>query len=692
MGEGAGARGSLWRSAARAPSFAPLGQDLEVDVAVIGGGITGVTAAALLVKQGKSVALLEALEVGAGETGLTTAHLTEVLDVRYHALESSFGREAARQVALSKRTAIARIATFVEQEGLACDFAWVPGYLYAENAEGAAELKRELVSARHAGLAIEATRQVPLPFAVQLALRVEAQAQLHPVKYLAGLRERVATWGGLIFEHTRVRAVHDGRPCRVEVEGGHTVRAREVLVAAMVPVNNRFFLHTRQAAYRTYALAGRPEVVPPPGLYWDTAEPYHYIRTQSAPGGTYVVVGGEDHKTGQGEAAHARAKLVAYARDFLGIEQVEAVWSGQVVEPVDGLPFIGKNPGCSHVYVATGYSGNGMTFGTLAAMILSDHLLGGTSPFEALYSPRRRKPLAALKQLVAENLDYPAHLVADRLRPGEVKDVAAVRAGEGRIVRAHGRRLAAYRDEGGGLHLRSAVCTHMGCHVRWNSAEQSWDCPCHGGRFDPLGGVLTGPPRAPLASVAEQPAQRPRLALWGRRADLQPKPLSTKERNVDAIQLLKEQHEEVMDALEQYEQSDDVAEKRELFIEIADNFSAHASVEEKLFYPAVYVGEMKELLQEAVEEHLAAKRTIADLLELEPSDAQFDAKMKVLQEQIEHHVEEEEKVLFPKVRQSFSKDELEALGAEMEAMTEELEQTEPRHEIPRQIDQAPPLE
>lgn len=490
---------SLWLATAARSALEPLSSDLTVDVAVVGGGIAGVTAARLLQKIGLRVALLEARRIGEGDTGHTTAHLTELLDAGYATLRSRFGREGAALAARSQREAIARIERFAQEDGIECGFTRVPGFRYAEDEEESASLDEELGAMREAGLDAARVDHVPLPYPVAGALRVGNQAQFHPLAYLAGMLERFLAEGGRAFEHTRATRVTGGR---VEIAGG-TVTCGEVVVMTHAPVSSRVAIHSKLAPYRTYAVAARLSALPPPGLYYDSKDPYHYVRTQETADGTFLVAGGEDHKAGHEEDTWRRfVALEGWLGDRFPVASIAHRWSGQVWEPADGLAFIGRSSGARHVWVGTGFSGTGMTFGTLAAMIVSDGILGRASPYAALYDATRVKPLAQARRYVTENADVAARLAKDWLSRGEVRSVAEVPAGEGRLVQVGGRMAAVHRADDGALTAVSAACTHLGCHVRWNGAESCWDCPCHGSRFDTAGEVLSGPAMKALGPVA----------------------------------------------------------------------------------------------------------------------------------------------------------------------------------------------
>lgn len=490
---------SLWLATDVADISTPIVGDITVDVAIVGAGITGITAAALLEREGKSVALVDKAHVGSGETGHTTAHLTEALDGRYTDLISKFGEEGARLAAESTRTAIDHIASVVRQHRISCGFRRVPGYFYSESPEERERLDEEGQAARRAGLRAELTSEVPLPFRVPWAVRFPDQAEFHPQQYLRALAGTLRN--SRVFEGTQVIDVEDGEPCYLRTNTG-TVTARDVIVAANVPINNRVFLHTKIAAYRSYVVAA-PISEALAGLFWDTDDPYHYTRSQEAEGRTFLIVGGEDHKVGlERDTEEAYQRLEEFVRTRFPVRSLAYRWSGQIIEPVDGLPFIGLNSLSHHVYVATGYSGNGITFGTLAGMILADVIAGRENTYADLYDATRVKLLASAKEYISENVDFPKHLVADRLTNLNVETtaLAEVARNEGKIVALDGEKYAVYRDSHGKVCALSPVCPHLGCDVRWNTAEKSWDCPCHGSRFSAEGKVVNGPAVTDLAA------------------------------------------------------------------------------------------------------------------------------------------------------------------------------------------------
>jgi glycine/D-amino acid oxidase-like deaminating enzyme/nitrite reductase/ring-hydroxylating ferredoxin subunit len=488
-------RRSIWLDTAAPEVHPPLRSNLTVDVAVIGAGVTGLTAALLLKRAGLRVAVLEAMHAGAGATGFTTAHLTCALDTEYHVLERKFGEDGARAAAEAGTFGIDFIEKLVGDLGIECDFERVPGYRYTESAVDVERLDEEMQAATRLGLHVERMNEIPLPFPTRAALCFNDQAQLHPLRYLQGLAAAVHGEGSFIFDRTRVESVEDGEPCLVRA-GGFEVHAAAVIEATHTPFGRVLSLQARLGPYTSYVIGCRLADAAPRGLYWDTASPYHYIREHQG----LLLVGGADHKTGQESDTLGRFfALEQWTRRRFKVSSVEYRWSNEVFEPADGLPYIGRIPGNSHVYCATGYAGNGMTFASTAAVMLTDLITGRPNHLADVMSPSRVKPFASAGAVVGENLNAVWKWVSARLREGRGVRVEDVPAGEGRIVEVQGKLAAVYRDHERQLHVMSPACSHAGCIVQWNSAEKTWDCPCHGGRFDPVGRVLEGPPTDPLA-------------------------------------------------------------------------------------------------------------------------------------------------------------------------------------------------
>jgi glycine/D-amino acid oxidase-like deaminating enzyme len=507
----AGKNVSIWMATADMPLHAVLESDAQADVCVIGAGIAGLTVAYRLAGDGRSVVVLDDGPVGGGETSRTTAHLVSVLDEGYAELERVHGRRGAELAAQSHAAAVDAIEGIAGAEAIDCDFLRVPGYLFCPPGESTDVLAHEREAARRAGLAVEYVEHIPVAsHDFGPALRFPNQAQFHVLKYVRGLAEAVIRRGGRIYTGARAVSIEGGKNPMVETAAGMTVSAGAVVVATNTPVNDRVAMHTKQSAYRTYVLGARVPVDSLPSvLLWDTQDPYHYVRIHRGNGTPrardWLIVGGEDHKTGQANDSDARYQaLEAWARErFPMLEDVPLRWSGQVMEPVDGLGFIGRNPGDDNVYIATGDSGNGMTHGTIAGLLIPDLIAGRDHAWAPLYDPSR-KSLRTAGEYVRENLNVAAQY-ADYLKPAEAGSTESIAAGEGAVVRRGVKLVAAYRDEAGTLHSHSAVCTHLACIVHWNATEKTWDCPCHGSRFDKMDGhVLNGPAVNALASEREE--------------------------------------------------------------------------------------------------------------------------------------------------------------------------------------------
>jgi glycine/D-amino acid oxidase-like deaminating enzyme/nitrite reductase/ring-hydroxylating ferredoxin subunit len=490
---------SLWQKTAPRAAFPALKSPFQTDVVVVGAGITGLTTALLLRREGRAVAVLEAERVGSGTTGGTSAHVTCVPDIRLARLVDRLGAGDATTYMKSAREALGLMQALAAGTAGPCDWATVPAYLLAETAEQEDELAREVEAARTLGLRASRTDRTPLPFPVAGAVLYPDQARFHPMKYLVGLARSVQDAGGQVFEHTRVRSFEEvGGFVELETDRG-AVSARRLVLATHTPVG-RSLVQAELVAYLSYLITLRLRDPVPDALFWDTSQPYHYMRRFRGEDEELLVLGGEDHKAGHPpeEAFAPFRRLEDYARARFPVEAVAHRWSAEYFEPADGLPYIGRSALAEGVFIATGYSGNGLVQGTLAARILTDSLQGRRTAVGDLLAATRIAPLGAARNVVAGTLDVAAHLVRDRLASAQ-GPLAAVPPGEGRLVEVSGRKLAVYRDEEGRLHALSPVCTHMGCLVGWNEVERTWDCPCHGGRYSPWGRVVAGPPLADLA-------------------------------------------------------------------------------------------------------------------------------------------------------------------------------------------------
>jgi len=477
----------------------------ETDVCVIGAGIAGLTTAYQLVRQGMRVIVLDDGPIGGGETGRTSAHLASAVDDRYYVLENKFGEDGARIVHESHAAAIDFIETTVRELSINCDFRRVDGYLFAPPGESDDRtLDKELAAARRAGLVVDKVSQAPLPFDAGPALRFARQAEFHPLAYLRGLAEAIVDNGGVIHTRAHVDAIEPGSPLTVKLSTGRTLLCRIAVDATNGAITSPIHLPLRQAAYRTYVVTFEiPMGAIPHALYWDTADPYHYIRVAKGAGDReLLIVGGNDHRVGQGDPQAAWVGLEAWTRRWIPIVgEVVARWSGQIIEPSDGPAHIGKSPELDHVFVASGDSGNGLTHGTIAGLMLPDLMRGTPHRWQQVYDPSRSH-LHAFGALASEavrsSMPY-----ADWVRGGDVASVDQIKQGEGAVVRRGLHLVAVYRDEAGVCHERSATCPHLRGVVHWNAGEKTWDCPCHGSRFDPYGRVVNGPAATDLASIEE---------------------------------------------------------------------------------------------------------------------------------------------------------------------------------------------
>lgn len=489
---------SLWSETTKVFRYPRLRRNIQADVCVIGGGIAGLTTAYLLAKEGRSVCVLEGNELCSGQSGRTTAHFMTALDDRYSEIYKIHGEVGARLAAQSHAAAVEKVALIVQSENISCDFERVDGFLFANEDSRIDILDEELEAAYLAGLRdVEMVEKSPLEFFdLGTSIKFPRQIQLHPQKYLQALAQRIVTYGGEIYTNTRVSKVNGGPKASVETSDFQNVKCKNIVVATNTPMNDIFAIHTKQAAYRTYVMAFRiPKGSVLKALYWDTLDPYHYIRIDDQePSHDLLIVGGEDHKTGQEdhpEKSYERLEDWTRAR-FPFAHEVGYQWSGQIMEPVDGLAFLGHNPlDRSNVYVITGDSGNGMTHATIGGILITDQIMGRYNPWEELYNPSRIT-LKALPKYFKENANAIAQY-KDWFAEKPMPSFDELPAGEGVVFREELRMIAAYKDEIGGLQLLSAACPHLGGVVHWNNSEKSWDCPCHGSRFDCYGKVIAGP-------------------------------------------------------------------------------------------------------------------------------------------------------------------------------------------------------
>ena len=498
----AGKAVSLWVDTAPETSFPTLEGEIEADVAVIGGGIAGLTVALLLKQAGVRVVVLEASQVGTGVTGHTTGKLSSLQGLIYGELLRSFGTRGAQTYGEANQAAIEQVAELIESEAIECDFRRVVNYTYAETEASLEWVKREAGLALDLGLPAEFTDSTPLPFPVRGAVRFEEQAQLHATKYLVGLAQAVVGDGSQVFEESRVTDVDDGSRCRIATESG-SVTAGAAIVATNFPMLDRGLFFARCHPHRSYLVAMGLEGDPPEGAFISASEPLRSIMSHRVGDQDLLLIGGEGHRASDSvDASERYRRLEGWGRERLPVASLEYRWSTQDALPLDGVPYIGRmSPFSQNVHVATGFRKWGLTNGTVAAMILADHILGRPNPWASVFNSNRVKPLAGGRRFLSENLR-----AGVRLAKGWVTSRGSglpdLEPGESRVVELDGQKLAVHRDGSGGVHAVSAVCTHLGCIVEWNGTEGTWDCPCHGSRFDHAGTVIQGPATENLPPVS----------------------------------------------------------------------------------------------------------------------------------------------------------------------------------------------
>ncbi|MGQ4648177.1 FAD-dependent oxidoreductase [Lyngbya aestuarii] len=488
-----GKAASFWIDSTPEANSSPFVDNVLVDVAIVGAGIAGLTAATLLKRAGKTVAVIESRRTAIGVSGHTTAKITSLHQLIYADLIKELGEAKARIYGESNQAAIEQLAKLVNEEQIDCDFSRQSTYTFAESAANLDKIKAEAEAAIKLGLPASFVTEASLPFPIVGAVRFDNQAQFHSRKYLLHLANNIPGEGSYLFEETRVEGVDEGEPCSVKTNKG-LVKAKDVVVTTNLPILDQGLFFAKAYPKRSYIIGARIEPSQAPqGMFIGVGENYRSIRTTPYEGGLLLLIGGEGHKTGSVDDTEERfLRLEEYARSRFGVDKFEYHWSTQDMVSFDKLPYIGKlTPLNNHTYVATGFSLWGMSNGTLSGMILSDMILGIENPWAELYDATRATPFVSSTSL-KENTDVAKHWVGDRLK-GLTNSLSEVVNGEGKLVTVGAQKVAAYRDQHGEMHAVSAVCSHLGCIVDWNQAEKSWDCPCHGARYTYDGEVIHGP-------------------------------------------------------------------------------------------------------------------------------------------------------------------------------------------------------
>lgn len=490
---------SLWLAQAGATAYPALNADVECDVAVIGGGIAGMGAALALKRDGARVVVLERGVVCGGATGFTTAKVTALQATMLSEIDRLHGADGVGAYAAASLAAVARVEEIVREEGIDCGWERADAFTYAADEEQVDAVLQEAHIALAAGLDVRLTTAVPLPFEVAQAVCLPGQGQLDPVRYVRGLAQAVDGGGSHVFEHTAVGTVEEGSPCRVRTQEGPAVSARDVIVATNYPLLDRGLFFARMEAARSYLVAARVRGAATDGMLITAGEPTRSVRYARVGGDTWLLVGGEGHLAGSEEAQPERFEaLERFAHGYFDVIDTPYRWSTQDGMPTDKLPYIGPYTlASSHLYVAAGFQKWGMTSATIAAGLLADLIAGRRNPYAAVFDPNRATVRSAPAVAKAQ-LWVARHFVGDRVSPAQATSAGDVPAGQARVVRSGLGKIGVFRDEHGAAHGVSLRCTHLGCLLHFNAAERSWDCPCHGSRFDVDGHVLAGPASEPL--------------------------------------------------------------------------------------------------------------------------------------------------------------------------------------------------
>jgi glycine/D-amino acid oxidase-like deaminating enzyme/nitrite reductase/ring-hydroxylating ferredoxin subunit len=490
---------SYWMASTPTTNYPALTEDLKVDVLIVGGGMAGISCAYMLLNEGVKVAIIEADKILQGTTGHTTAKITSQHGLIYNKIKSKMSMELAQQYADANESAIKLIEKIQSELHIDCDFIHQPSYVFTRQDEYVQKIKDEVETASKLGIKASYVEEIPFNIPIKAAVRFEDQAQFHPRKYLLALAKEVVNMGGNIYEQTRAIDIEENGNYIITTKQGKKITADKVIIASHYPFYNKHGMYfARLYSERSYTIAIRAKEKYLGGMYITEEDPAKSLRSQISDDGELIIIGGEHHKTGQGKdtTSHYEA-LVAFARDHFTVEDIPYRWSTQDCMTLDDVPYIGHfTADTPNLYVATGFGKWGMTNSTVSAMLLSDLIVRGKSPYQDVYNPSRKTITASAKEFVKENINVAKELIKGKFSP--LPDDFEIKTGEGKVINGNGERIGAFRDENGALHLVNTTCTHMGCELQWNSAERSWDCPCHGSRFTYEGDIIEGPAVMPL--------------------------------------------------------------------------------------------------------------------------------------------------------------------------------------------------
>ncbi|MDQ0177430.1 FAD-dependent oxidoreductase [Bacillus chungangensis] len=489
-----------WRASVKLPQFPVLDQDINVDVAIVGGGITGITTAYLLANEGLSIAVLDAGELFNGTTGHTTAKITAQHDLIYDELITQLGSEKAKKYYSANHDALQWIKSTISIQKIDCDFSNEAAYLFTESDSDVKKLENEMRAYEQLGIDGVFLQKIPLSINVKAALMMEQQGQFHPLKYLKRLLGVIVEKGGRLYENTKALDIEKGKKQKISTENGCHIFCDKVVICSHHPFyDGAGFYFSRMYAERSYVLAVKSEQPYPGGMYLSVEDPKRSIRHTPIGDDHYLIIGGENHKTGQGvETSEHYEALKKFVKTRFDVDSIAYRWSAQDLTTLDNIPYIGEiSAGNPHILVATGYRKWGMTSSAAAGLLLKDLILEKENPYKELYTPSRFHPNPSIKTFVQQNADVAKHLVKGKLESPS-KTAADLERDEGAVILFNGKRAGAYKDEDGTVHMVDTTCTHMRCEVEWNSGERTWDCPCHGSRFSITGEVLEGPAEKPL--------------------------------------------------------------------------------------------------------------------------------------------------------------------------------------------------
>lgn len=498
-----------WIASSESPDYPQLNENISVDVAIIGGGLVGLTCGYLLKQKGLKIAVLDAGKIAHGTTGHTTAKITSQHDLIYENLISNFGREKAQQYASANEYAIHFIAKLVEEENINCDFMWLPAYVYTQSDNYVDSIENEVKAASSLGIKAFFQDNIPLPFNIKAAVRFDDQAQFHPLKYILHLAGKIPGDGSYIFERTKVVDINENTNCRLKTASGKIIAASRVIVASHFPCYDGLGLYfARMYVEKSYALGVKINGGFPDGMFITAEDPGRSLRKQKYEDGEIVIVGGEHHKTGNQSATNVHYKNLAdFAKQTFDLQSILFRWSTQDCMTADKVPYIGYLTSNTHnILVATGFKKWGMTTSTAAALILTDLITKGDNPWAPVFDPSRFDPAASAAEIITQNADVAVNLVKGKLfiAPEDVD----IKNNEASVISRDGNKYGVYRDENGKLHAVDITCTHLGCELVWNEAEKTWDCPCHGSRFSYDGENVEGPAFNPLNHQDEGPNKK----------------------------------------------------------------------------------------------------------------------------------------------------------------------------------------